>query len=56
MTGASNMYRVVAMYLDAEISEGFGYTLADAKTDAREQIPDIYPLEDVTFTTYRENM
>ncbi len=47
-------YRVVALYFDAEIAEGYGLTLTEATEDVRSRIPDIYPSEDVTFETHRE--
>lgn len=49
-------YRAVAMYFDAEISEGFGSTRREAIRDAREQVSEMYPREDVTFEIHAEEM
>jgi hypothetical protein len=49
-------YRAVAMYFDAEISEGFGNTKRDAIADARSQVGGMYPREDVTFEIHAEEI
>jgi len=51
----STWYRAVAMYQDAEISEGYGHTKNDALADAKSQISPMYPSEDITFTFYPES-
>lgn len=48
-------YRVVALYHDAEVSEGTGATQAEAMADANEQAPSIYPLEDLRYETHTED-
>jgi hypothetical protein len=47
-------YRAVALYFDAELSEGFGSTKNEAISEARAQVGGMYPIEDVTFDTYEE--
>jgi len=49
-------YRAVAMYFDAEISEGFGNTKREAIREAAEQIGGMYPREDVRFEIHAEEM
>lgn len=49
-------YRVVAMYQDAEIAEGFGSSKQAAVRDAQEQICSMYPREEIRFLVYVERM
>lgn len=49
-------YRAVAMYMDAEISEGFGSTRNEAISEARSEVGAMYPIEDVTFELHTEDM
>ena len=49
-------FRAVAMYFDAEISEGFGSTKREAIREAVSQIGAMYPREEVTFEIHVEDL
>ena len=53
---SSTYYRAVAMYGDAEISEGSGMTKRDAMADAQAQVSEMYPREDIRFELHEERL
>lgn len=49
-------YRVVILFQDAELAEGFGSTRQEALDDAMGQVGAYYTLRaDFTYRTYRES-
>lgn len=48
------MYRVVVMYQDQEIAEGFGESEASAEADAMEQVSEMYEGLDLTTQAYQD--
>lgn len=49
-------YRAVALYFDAELSEGFGSTKREAIAEARSGVCDMYPRDEVTFEIHEEQL
>lgn len=49
-------YRVVVLYQDAELAEGFGNTIYDATLDSLERVPDMYVGLELTHEVHEETL
>lgn len=54
MPAYTHTYRVVTLYQDAELAEGFGSTIAAATLDSLEQVPEMYVGLELTHEVHEE--